>query len=155
MSLYFDFVFACDLRTDTPAWVIDLLGYMTRKEEREFQPPPGIPLFEGEMWRDFLQCSGAHIAVDYSSLQQVQRYEKGGPVTKHLLSWRCYMIDDVFYYAFGFLEWLAPFSDTLGFVGYYREERGLFPWLIYFRDGKVYLSEVKQIPLEMRTSAPW
>ena len=31
-----------------------------------------------------------------------------------------------------FLQWFAPYSQTVGFVGYYRHEEALHPTLIYF-----------------------
>ena len=35
-----------------------------------------------------------------------------------------------------FLHWLAPYSETAGFVGYYRYEETPNPTLIFFADGK-------------------
>ena len=72
------------------------------------------------------------------------------------LSLRCYLLDDTFFHIWWlFAEWIAEYSATTGLVGYYREELDLHPTLIYFRDGKVYISEVTQRPISIHDGTPW
>jgi hypothetical protein len=67
----------------------------------------------------------------------------------YTLSFRRCMHDDVEFdiLLWAFLNWLAPYSDTEGFVGYYREMYTLHPTLIYFQKGKVYKLEVDRKPI--------
>jgi hypothetical protein len=54
------------------------------------------------------------------------------------------MLDDTFYEDWWSLaSWLAPFSATEGFVGFYREEYGAKPTLLHFRAGQLEVEDLK------------
>jgi hypothetical protein len=156
MSLHFEVAIACDLRPDTSPQVLDTLRYMLREEEYAFDNPPAHRFFEGSGWRSFL---GIPDWVPFAgeiggSLRLAVRHGPDGSGYRHTLSIRSFMLDDQLYDGFEFLEWLAGHSETVGLVGYYREEMDLHPTLVYFKGGKVYLAGVKP-PREMHTDEPW
>jgi hypothetical protein len=163
MSLHFEVAIACDLRPDVPQQALDTLQYLLRSEEYAFDDPPSHPWFTGDAWRWFLHCRSAQDASDWVAcagevggvLRLAYRYGADGPPTRHTLSIRCYMHDDQFADGVGFLEWLAGLSDTIGLVGYFREKYALHPTLLYFKGGRVYLTEVTRPPREMHTDEPW
>ena len=153
MSMYFDGAIACDLKPDTPQQVLDVLQYMTRKEDYAFDSVPSHSFFTtNEEWRDFLQidqewtCAPGLVGSDF---RKTFRYTKNSEdVYRWTLSFRRTMHDDYEFPDFWweFLFWIAPYSESTGFVGYYREEFELNPTLIYFQSGKVFTSEVTQSP---------
>jgi hypothetical protein len=50
---------------------------------------------------------------------------------------------------------MAKYSDADGCVGYFKEEYGQHPTLIYFRKGKVFMHEVTQPPVSLKNEEPW
>jgi hypothetical protein len=51
------------------------------------------------------------------------------------------------------VEWLAPYNE--GLVGYFRSDLGVRPALLYFKQGRVYMSDITQTPRDIATGAPW
>ena len=149
MSLYFDGAIFCDLRIDAPQQVIDTLHYMTRTEDYVFDSPPQHEFFNSEGWQSFLQIHPNYSCAPglvYSEFRKAYRYTQNKvDVSYYTLSFRRCMHDDVEFYIlwWAFLDWLARYTNTEGFGGYYREEFTLHPPLIYFKEGKVYKLEVK------------
>src|SRR5258706_7504208 len=149
MSTPFCFAIACDLKEDVPEQVLETLKYMTRTRDYEFDNPPNAPFFEDEHWRDFF----LHIGEGFyfpgeagSWLRQVYRYTRpvsqgGGDVFLYTFSLRYSGKDDSITTCFEFLDWLAPYSATQGFVGYWIYEYGLNPWILYIQDGQVNISD--------------
>jgi hypothetical protein len=45
-----------------------------------------------------------------------------------------------------FLLWIALYSETKGYVGYYRETFRLHPTIVYFKNGSIYTHEIEQQP---------
>lgn len=160
MSLHFDFALACYLKPDTPQEVLDTLQYMTRSEDYEFGDPPDHPFFKGEYWSNMLQIrtGTAHFPGEFGSIfRRTYRYTQAdADVYRYTLSFRCHMLEEEFHEKWwAFAQWIAPYSETVGCVGYYREEFDWQPTLIYFRDGKVYVCEVTQTPLDIQDGKPW
>lgn len=160
MSLHYDWAMAFDLKLDTPQLIIDTLKYMTRSHDYDFPTPFDDIFFSGSSWRNMLQIEAGdtYSPGEVGSLfRQAYRYTKLGVDTYYYtLSFRTYMLDDGFYEEWWtFCEWIAPYSETIGCVGYYREVYDdLHPTLIYFKDAKVYICEVQQTPLDIREGKP-
>lgn len=162
MSTCLELAFACDLKADIPQQVLYTLQYMTRTTDATFDDPPTADIFEGEWWRTALQT----VAMSYpfageggSALRYAYRYTRGGEaVYRYTLSYRGVVSLDVLAEYFYFLLWLAPYSETQGCVGYYRNEEGdhlASPELLYFRDGRVALLTVSGVPQDLETGEPW
>jgi hypothetical protein len=45
-----------------------------------------------------------------------------------------------------FLYWIAPFVETVGFVGYYRETFSLHPVTIYLKGGQIFKNNIESTP---------
>jgi hypothetical protein len=145
----FCFTVACDLREDTPQQVIETLRYMTSNRDYDFNNPPDLPFFKDDDWRTFLVCESEGFIFPgepHASLREAYRYsrsmvEGGEDVYLHTLSFRCQAKDDGITSYLTFIEWLAPYSSTTGFVGYWIYEDDEDPILIYFKDGQISMSK--------------
>jgi enamine deaminase RidA (YjgF/YER057c/UK114 family) len=150
MSTHFDLFIACDLKLDTPQQVIDTLKYMTRSEDYTFENPPSHPFFEYEGWENRLTGNMYRFPGEsFATLRSAYRYSlptiKGsGDVYFYTYSFRLETLDDSLIVYIEFLSWLALYSETSGYIGYWISDgiRDLTP--IYFRNGKVHFSEWDQ-----------
>jgi hypothetical protein len=159
MSLYFDGAIFCDLKSDVPQQVIDTLQYMARVEDYTFDSPPDHDFFKVDGWRDWLRtkvaCAPGFVGCEF---RKVYRYtQQNVDYYRYTLSFRRCMHDDVAFYVLWwlFLPWLAPYSETTGYVGYYREEYTLHPTLIYFKNSKVCVNEITQNPIGLLEKESW
>jgi hypothetical protein len=76
--------------------------------------------------------------------------------SRYTFSFRCYMLDDEFDEIWWrFCQWIAPYSESTGCIGYYREQQDWQPTLIYFIEGKVHICEVDLTPREIGSGGPW
>ncbi len=159
MSDHYDFRLACDLRADTPHQVIATLKYMTRTDDYAFNDPPDHPFFEsfelpdGEVydtWRDIFQCrEGYTPGVFGSSLHEAYRGERYGQrIVVPTLDVHCYVLDDELGDYLQLCEWLAPYSETQGFVGYLRNELTDSLLLLCFRAGALIVREAQSLIAE-------
>lgn len=152
MSLYYDGGLACDLKPDCPQQVMDTLHYLTRVTDYTFSTPPDHTFFTIEGWRDFLQsnrgstCAPGITGSDFR--KRLLGLKNDEEIYRYTLSFRRTMHDDTEFNVlwWHFLVWLAPYGETVGYVGYYREKYTLHPTLIYFQNGKVYQVEIMQTP---------
>ncbi len=153
MSDHYDFRLACDVRADTPQQVIATLRYMTRADDYDFNGPPSHPffasveLYDGEAydtWRHILQCGEGYTpGVFGSSLHEAYRGDQPGgqQIVAPTLDVHCYVLDDEMGDYFELCKWLAPYSETQGFVGYLRNELTDSLLLLYFRAGALVIHE--------------
>ncbi len=160
MSLYYEFSMAFDMRPNTPQQVIDTLHHMTRSSLDELDNPPEHFFFKGNKWRNMLQphSGDPRFPGEFgSALRKAYRYTQFGvDVYRHTLCFRCCLLDDDFYDIWwGFCQWIAPHCESVGCVGYYREQSEWQPTLVYFRDEKVYVCQVQQTPVEIHDGTPW
>jgi hypothetical protein len=157
MSLYFDGFFACDLKLDVPQRVVDTLKYMTREDEYEFADVPDHRFFTIEGWNNFLRpekdamgevwtCAPGFVVSEFQKKTQYGPHNTNWEY--YTLSFRRTMHDDVEFnvHWWDFLDWIAPYSDTTGYVGYYREEFTLHPKLIYLKNGRLFWVIVEGVP---------
>jgi hypothetical protein len=54
-----------------------------------------------------------------------------------------------------FLFWIAPYVETKGFIGFYRETYSLHPEVIYISNGKIFTKEIKSDPNGWRHGEAW
>ncbi|MCC7448657.1 MAG: hypothetical protein IT324_14650 [Anaerolineae bacterium] len=152
MSLYFEGMLFCDLKPDIPQQVIDTLHYMTRIEDSTFDSSPSHNFFNNPDWRDFLQVQSDYgFVAGYvgSQFRYAYRYTlHSEDVFRYTLSFRRPLHDDVEFFEqwWDFISWLALYSETEGYVGYYREKHEAYATLIYFKDGRVFTLETTQNP---------
>jgi hypothetical protein len=110
-----------------------------------------------------LRNGGPFPGLASSTLQRAYRYHRpaaqgGAPAYRHTLSCHVGFIDDVFAHdLFWFLRWLAPWSETVGCVGYYRpylRQHVAPPTLVYFRSGRVAVLDVTGVPVDLESGHP-
>ena len=160
MSFHFEFMLAFDLKPDTPTDVIALLRYLTRTEDYAFDGAPPAPIAEywerdDPGWRQLLQKRDA---LWYGAGSAISQFAVAPPwrqttsVTQYTLTIRTDAGEADFYQLWSqFFQWLAPYSATEGWVGYYREEGNREPTLLYFEQGRVDSSWVRPaVPDEPR-----
>jgi hypothetical protein len=141
---------------------------MTRTADYPFHDPPAAPLFEAEEisgetvegWRSMLQERASRFPGEAGSrLRRAYRYTRHGiDQYRDTFSFRQEVLDDSIGEYIAFVEWLAPYSETEGWVGYFRshiDEVGAQPVLVYFKQGRVYMSDSTQSPKDIATGAPW
>ena len=158
MSTRLDFSIACDIKRHAPERVIKVLKHMTRTREAEFDEDdlPEHEFFEDEFWADLLQLTrhetmGSFPGNAISTFFQEYRYTRDGEdVYLHTLHFRRYIPAEAYNDHLSFLQWLAPHSETEGFVGYVHAEHSLHPELIYFQNRQPYVVDTKRI-----TWFPW
>ena len=163
MSTQYEFGLACDLPPDVPQPVLDTLAYMVGGTLR---PPTVLPddvFFRDCDWRHLLRNGGTFPGLAGSALQRAYRYhhpaaQGGAPVFRYTLSCHVGCNDDVFAHdVFWFLRWLAPWSETVGCVGYYRAcrlQQVEPPTLVYFRGGRVAMLAVTGTPVDLEAGRP-
>src|SRR5215208_5033699 len=108
---------------------------MTREAEYKFANPPdhNFSHYESD-WRHFLHDMFDHRVVPGLIASKLERKSHDivakPSIDYYEISFRRSLHDVEFPMWFEFLHWIAPYSDTVGFVGYYREEYTLNPSLI-------------------------
>ena len=157
MSVHYDFGLACDIKPTAPQQIIDTLKYMARTEDYEFSNPPRDDLFEGETWREMLRSGCSYFAGETGAvLRNTLRYIKEKKeASKYTFSFRNCILDDEMGEYVVFVEWLTQYSENTGLVGYFRSVYSDHPTLLYFRDGRVYISEIIGTPKDIRNGSPW
>ena len=133
MGMYTELVMACKLKKDAPEDVVETLKYMVGDSEY----PAVIPthdLFKTDRWKFMLRCDSYYFDGDTNSTFRYDDIRKS-----YVLTIRCNLknyCDEIE----EFLNWIIPYSNTNGFVGYSRYEESETPTLIYFNEGKVELT---------------
>jgi hypothetical protein len=164
MSTRYDFMLICNLRDDMPQQAIETLKYMTRTEDYEFDNPPNSPVFDGSWWRNTMRLHPGYINMGTYSGDEIsifRRDQRGGPyntvIYYHTLQLRNVMHGDVLGDYLCFANWVAQYSERVGFVGYYHSsyaiDEGTDPTLLYFIDGKLHIAQ--RITPHFESTAPW
>lgn len=157
MSVHFDLYIACDLKLDTPQRAIDTIRWL-QSADQAIDEASIDPLFQAEptepTWKGILQTTNALMVrfpgETFSALRRAYRYnlpetKGGGEVFYYTFSFRSEILDDALGDYFVFLEWLAAYSHTQGFVGYMYSDIDDHPTLIYFREGRLSLSDTTSL----------
>src|SRR5215813_2287357 len=129
---------ACDLNEDTPQQVVDILRHMVGLASVELVNLPRHRFFENEYWDTLLRVTGLpwFPGEGAATLRRVGRYyrplsEGGAEVSFYTFSVRCEDSDDGLTAYIEFFDWLAQYSRTQGFVGYWQYEYTEHPTLVY------------------------
>jgi hypothetical protein len=136
MSVDTELVLACNLKGDVPEEVLNLLRFLCGGPERPPRPAdedlPAHPFFRTRRWEQVLSNGSWYDRGAAPSRLIIQEWKNvtGMKGPKSLVV-RCDLKNYDFEIQY-FLQWFAPYSQTIGFVGYYRHEEALHPTLIYF-----------------------
>lgn len=147
MGMYTELVLGVDLVRDTPEEVIDILKYMIEGELEDPEPTvPDHPLFKTDRWRIMLRCDSHYFGGCSFSILDSPRYK--GDVYKLSIRSNLKNYDSEIEL---FLNWLAPYIETRGFIGHMRYEAFDDPWLIYYGlydEDYIYLYELEYVMQE-------
>ena len=133
MGMYTELVMACKLKKNAPEDVVETLKYMVGDSEY-LAAIPTHDLFKTDRWKFMLRCDSYYFDGDTNSTFRYDDIRKS-----YVLTIRCNLknyCDEIE----EFLNWIVPYSNTNGFVGYSRYEESETPTLIYFNEGKVELT---------------
>jgi hypothetical protein len=142
MAAWEELVLACDLKPDVPEQVINILKYLIGEDSAA--PSEPIPVPEHQFF-----SSDDHW---WMFLLQHTYYFPGEPLSKFALDKNSKqykfttrsMIKAGQFQVMNFVHWLAPYSETKGFVGYTRCDE-IPDWLhiIYFEEGSAYYRSIQ------------
>ncbi len=148
MSLHYDFALACDLKPDAGAPVLAALTYITRPSADDAVPCPDLPDSDTFTWRDLFRVEDTRMPGAlrrfFGEAYRYTRHDQD--VARYTLDVRTFVIDDMLGEYLAFADWLAPYSASAGFVGYFREELTAHPVLLYFEDGAVDYLDIADVP---------
>jgi len=126
MSFAYLLALNLDLKQDIPQQAIDTLNYITRTEDYEFNSPPDHPFFNiilddyGPVWKNIL--SRPYVPFrDFPGIPSFsfQKVVKGNAQIRYNLNFYLHFHDDDMWLGpSDFLDWIAQYSYTKGFVGY-------------------------------------
>src|SRR5579862_1465876 len=141
MAPRFELVLACDLIEYPPQQVIDILTYLvTPDEEKPKHPPspvPHHPFFQEWRWWDFLNKHCYYFpGQPFSNLTLEKNHDYYMFTIRTMIRRNADQIE-------AFLDWIATYSQTNGFVGYTRCDEIEEIDLIYFEDSYAYYNAVK------------
>ena len=144
MGMYTELVLGVNLVRDVPKEVIDILEFMISGTFEDPEPiTPDHPLFKTDRWRTMLQSDSYYFGGFSNSLISAPRFK-----------------DDVYRLSIRsnlknydseielFLNWLTPYIETRGFIGYMRYEEYDDPWLIYYEmydKDYIYLYRIEEL----------
>ncbi|GHO64141.1 hypothetical protein KSC_030330 [Ktedonobacter sp. SOSP1-52] len=148
MSDHYEYTIKCTFSSALDPQFLDTLRYLVRTHEYPFDAPSDHPffeaeaLFEGEQyeaWRTILQIDPdqgyGYFSRFFRQRDNAQWFTPSGP--PYILSFQIAIHDDAEGGVWRLLQWLAPISDSQGFVGYsIRQGHGLseHPTLWYFEN---------------------
>lgn len=127
MGMYTELVLGVELEKDEK--VLDILRYML--SDSDVCPEcPKHPLFETDRWQIMLTCGSYYFDGHTDSSLLIDNIGVCMLNVRCNLKNYCGEIDK-------FLNWLAPYIRSHGFIGYTRHEEDDDPLLIYNENGKI------------------
>lgn len=129
MGMYTEFVFASNLKRDTPQGVIDILKAMTEGEGYELLNIPEDNFFKCYRWRWLFTCDSYYFNGETNTLFTYDDILKTCTLTVRS-NLKNYDLEIQ-----KFLKWIKPYLDKYedDFLGYYRYEEDDEPTLIYMK----------------------
>jgi len=135
MGMYTELMLAVDLEEDAPEYVVSLLEYMVGYDVGGHPMSfitPKHPLLSTDRWRVMLESDSyyfdgfTHSDIKYDHISR-----------QYQMTIRCNLknYDSEIEH---FLDWVRPYCESEGFVGYMRYEEDDHPTLIYFYEGVEY-----------------
>lgn len=144
---------AFDLRDDAPETVLSVLRRLADPASSLPADLDGFPLSDDGDWAldmfdaaplvRFPGHAGARFGQEYRHDRPAD--QGGEPVHKWAFTGRAILHDDVAALGPEFLQWVAPHSDSAGFVGYIRSDHEWDPVLVYFEGGKDYYLDLSKL----------
>ena len=125
MGMYTELNLGLALIKDVPDEIVDILKYMLNDRTELVADLPSHPLFETCRWSYMLQCDSYYFDARTDSSMEFDDIDK-----KYHLNVRTNLknydreIEE-------FLDFIEPYIDTWGFLGYKRYEEDEDPILIY------------------------
>lgn len=132
MGMYTELVLAVEFRSDTPVYVSDMLKIMI--DDRGVPETillPDHPLFKTDRWAYMLRCDSACFPGE-----SYVKLDESGMFTE--LTLRCSLKNYDFEIEW-FLDFIKPYLQTDGYLGYMRYELYDYPTLIYNDCGEIEL----------------
>lgn len=130
MGMYTEFVLGVALAEDTPKEIVMALAYMCG-EKVEHYVPPNHDLFDTECWRTMLLTDSFYFDGITNSF-----FKRDEDTGEYYLTVRCNFknYDNEVNH---FMDFIRPYLNTKGFLGYYRYEEYEDPTFIYNISGKI------------------
>ena len=147
MGMYTQLVMGAQLKKSTPETALEALRCMV--DARQIQPTtlPAHPLFATPRWSLVLNCDSAYFDWESDS-EFIQNLYGSGYYLRVISNVKNYDNEIQL-----FLEWIAPYLDTQGFLGFTRYEEDDHPTLIYNNGGKITSSSPSPTPTAPTPSA--
>lgn len=125
MGMYTELNIGVNLSSETPKNIIDILEYMLGDNENDEIETTSHPLFLTDRWRYMLRCDSY-----YFDSRTDSSMSKDDITKRYELNVRCNLKNYDNEIDF-FLNFIQPYLDTYGFLGYTRYEEYDEPTLIY------------------------
>jgi hypothetical protein len=152
MGWYTELVMAIELKRDTPPKIIEILEYLIHWDGELPEIKSSHPLFETRNWESVIRGDSYYFPGKSNSTLEHDEMDKSYYLTVRS------NLKNYYHEIEKFMHWLAPFSQTgtftppkngfpptgpgRRFAGYFCDGDDVQPTLIYFQEGKVYLSDV-------------
>lgn len=146
MSTRCEIYFTFDLKPDVPEDVLEAIRSMMDKNYKVTSTPAAE--FTDNYWQGLLDISPTEMLAfpgsSFSTLAHAYRYTQmpnqgGQDVYRNTITFRAEIHGD----AFGedyvhLLMWIAQYTETQGFIGYFRYDHSpSHPTLLFFKNGKL------------------
>lgn len=125
MGMYTELNIGVNFRASTPNNIIKILDYMLGNNDNDNIELTNHPLFSTERWRYMLRCDSYYFDGRTDSSME---YDDIG--SNYQLNVRCNLKNYNNEISL-FLDFIQPYLDTYGFLGYIRYEEYEDPMLIY------------------------
>jgi hypothetical protein len=144
MSEYYDLFVAFDLKPDTPQSIIEALNYMLSDSDDLTTSIEDETIDED--WRGLLNADNSNMiyfpGIAISVLRNAYRYnlpnnQGGKPVYRNTFCYRNEILDDGLDTFMAFFDWIQPYVETQGLIGYIRPEDENNYWRLTAFDGKI------------------
>lgn len=149
MGMYTEIVLGVALKRNTPKEVIDILNYMIDGEPDESRLIlDDHPLFKTDRWHFMLCCNSAYFGGYSNSILKEPRHSYDIYHLSIRSNLKNYDSEIEL-----FLNWLNPYIETDGFIGYMRHEEFDDQRLIYrsfYGDDDIHLYKIEELD-EMTT----
>lgn len=124
MGMYTELNIGVSLRSDTPENIINILEYMLGDIESQVETTPH-PLFETDRWHYMLRCDSYYFDGRTDSSMEQDSIDH-----QFKLNVRC-NLKNYDSEIEKFMDFIRPYLETRGFLGYKRYEEYDDPTLIY------------------------
>src|SRR5690606_34435330 len=146
MELDYEYGFTVRLADDLPAPVVDALSRLAERKALDSFPATGADSAEvadADIFRLLTdEKAGGHA--------QGFRFDREGAEGEwHFCCWGAAPAEAFFMPFPALAEWLAQWSNSIGWVGFYHRRSLAHPTMIYFAGGKVYMLQVTGSPVGM------